>query len=64
MWSSNFEGFWGLTRPRTVAKKQRLISWALTCNDMRIVTDHLSAHLLRDIGLHARCERDEGGFHG
>jgi len=63
MWSSNFEGFWQLTRPRTVAKARRLMRWVLTCGDMGTVTNHLSAHLIRDIGLHERCERNDGDFH-
>ncbi len=63
MWSSNFEGFWPLTRPKTVATARRPLKWALTCDDMRTVTDHLSAHLMRDIGLSHRCERGEEDTH-
>lgn len=62
MWSSNFEGFWQLTRPRTVANKRRPLNWVLTCAEMRTITSHLSAHLMRDIGLHERCEREDGGY--
>jgi hypothetical protein len=60
MWSSSFVGFWTLTRQSTIATKRRLLNWTLTCDDIRTATGYLSAHLMRDIGLHERCDRDDG----